>query len=125
MENWGLILFRENRLYHNKETESEDDRFTLIQIMAHELAHQFFGNLVTSNWWSDIWFNEGMSSLFEMELTDYAMPNDTHRCEAERHKSIRSAMKFEEERTEPLTVRIRQVETAEEGERCLIHFPTV
>ncbi len=53
------------------------------------------------------------------------MPNDTHRCEAERHKSIRSAMKFEEERTEPLTVRIRQVETAEEGERYLIHFPTV
>ncbi|XP_046447507.1 aminopeptidase N-like isoform X2 [Daphnia pulex] len=116
MENWGLILFRENRLYHNKETDSEDDRFTLIQIMAHELAHQFFGNLVTSNWWSDIWFNEGMSSLFEMELTDYAMPNDTYRCEAERHKSIRSAMKFEEERTEPLTV-IRQVETAEEAEK--------
>ena len=66
MENWGLILFRykikftkrlisyiifpyafsENRLYHNEENDSEDDRFSLIQILAHELAHQFFGNLV-------------------------------------------------------------------------------
>jgi hypothetical protein len=44
------------------------------------------------------------------------MLNDTYRCVAERHKSIRSAMKFEEERTEPLTV-IRQVETAEEAEK--------
>jgi hypothetical protein len=85
-----------------------------------------------------------MSLLFEMESTDYVwiilkikyrnnlncnynllfrqMLNDTYRCVAERHKSIRSAMKFEEERTEPLTV-IWQVETAEEAEKMLIHFP--
>jgi hypothetical protein len=44
------------------------------------------------------------------------MPNYTYRCEAKRHESIRSAMKFEEERTEPLTV-LRQVETAEEAEK--------
>ena len=37
--------------------------------MAHELAHQFFGNLVTCDWWSDIAFYEGMCGLFEMELT--------------------------------------------------------
>ncbi len=36
--------------------------------MAHELAHQFFGNLLTSVWWSEIWLNEGMSNLFEHEL---------------------------------------------------------
>jgi hypothetical protein len=41
--------------------------------MAHELAHQFFGNLVTCDWWSDIYFYEGMCGLFEIELTKSVM----------------------------------------------------
>ena len=94
---------------------------------------------MTSDWWGDIWFNEGMSTLFEIELTEHvilnylilknsyisnsddisvhkAMPDDTFRSEAERLQSIRRAMKFEEERIDPLTV-IRQVQTSEEAEQ--------
>lgn len=116
MENWGLILFRDDKLYHNEETDSEDDRFYRTQIMAHELAHQFFGNLVTCDWWSDIWFNEGFSSFLEVDIINHAMPNETFRPEAAQLKGIRNAMKFEEKHVKPLTV-VRQVETADEADR--------
>lgn len=62
---------REKSLIHDEKTDSEKDRFEDVQTMAHELAHQFFGNLVTSDWWSDIWFNEGFSCMLESALVKH------------------------------------------------------
>ncbi len=67
------FMFSENRLFFKEGIDSEGDRFQVVQTMAHELAHQFFGNLVTCDWWSDIGFYEGMCGIFEFELTKHVI----------------------------------------------------
>ena len=66
---WGCCS--EDTLLSNKETSSQVDRCMIANVIAHEVAHQWFGNLVTCRWWDDIWLNEGMATLFaEMALIE-------------------------------------------------------
>ncbi|GAB0092441.1 Aminopeptidase [Sergentomyia squamirostris] len=65
MENWGLIFFRESAMLvpEDKERRSSAEHTEHVaRILAHELAHQWFGNLVTMKWWSDLWLKEGFSN---------------------------------------------------------------
>ena len=73
MENWGAISFREMRLLVDERTDARARQQTLFTI-AHEVAHQWFGNLVTMQWWTDIWLNESFATLMQEELCEELYP---------------------------------------------------
>ncbi|EPY73394.1 endoplasmic reticulum aminopeptidase 2 [Camelus ferus] len=74
MENWGLITYRETSLLFDPKTSSTSDKLWITEVIAHELAHQWFGNLVTMEWWNDIWLNEGFATYMELISVNATYP---------------------------------------------------
>ncbi|XP_077419547.1 aminopeptidase Ey-like [Vanacampus margaritifer] len=74
MENWGLITYRESALLYNPDVSSNWDKEWVASVIAHELAHMWFGNLVTTRWWNDLWLNEGFATYVSYLGADYAEP---------------------------------------------------
>lgn len=74
MENWGLITFRETCLLVDKNNTAFQNKQWVALIIAHEIAHQWFGNLVTMEWWDDLWLNEGFANYIEYSAIDSIFP---------------------------------------------------
>lgn len=74
MENWGLITYRESALLTDPNNRSTGTEQYVSIVVAHELSHQWFGNLVTMKWWDDLWLNESFASLMEYIAVDSLHP---------------------------------------------------
>ncbi|XP_018019808.1 puromycin-sensitive aminopeptidase-like protein, partial [Hyalella azteca] len=74
MENWGLITYRETALLYDPAVSSASNKQRVAAVVAHELAHQWFGDLVTPSWWTDLWLNEGFASYLENLGVDAVEP---------------------------------------------------
>lgn len=75
MENWGAIFYFENELLFDPKVMTESNRQRIHTVVAHEMAHQWFGDLVTMRWWDDLWLNEGFASWMEGKATNDLNPS--------------------------------------------------
>ena len=75
MENWGLVLYREASLMYQPKVSTADQKRGVAAIVAHELSHMIFGNLLTPEWWSDAWLSEGFARYMQYELMAASKPS--------------------------------------------------
>ena len=74
MENWGGITFFESRLLFNPATNAVTAQRGIFSVLAHEMAHQWFGDLVTMGWWDNLWLNEGFASWMQVKAAEQFYP---------------------------------------------------
>lgn len=112
MENWGAIFYFEPYLLVDPQLSTQRDRQNVYEVVAHEVAHMWFGNLVTMQWWDDLWLNEGFATWMASKTTDHYKPEwNVWRMNLE---SREQAMRLDaRDSTHPI---VRPVRTYEEAE---------
>jgi aminopeptidase N len=74
MENWGAIFYSQDTVLFDPDKSTEADRQTVFEVVSHEMAHQWFGDLVTMSWWDDLWLNEGFARWMQTYAADDLHP---------------------------------------------------
>ncbi|KAF7637818.1 hypothetical protein Mgra_00002792 [Meloidogyne graminicola] len=95
MENWGLILCRQQNLFYIEGVQAYRDKQFVTDVLAHEIAHMWFGDLVTMEWWDDLWLNEGFATIMGMKAADYA-ENSTSRTSQLFYEHTVKAFRFDQ-----------------------------
>lgn len=88
MENWGLITYREVALLADPATTTVASKQYIATVIAHELSHQWFGNLVTMKWWNNLWLNESFATLMEYLAVDAIHPEWNAWLDFASHESV-------------------------------------
>lgn len=91
MENWGLVTYREAYLTLDPDNTPLSTKQVVASVIAHELAHQWFGDLVTMNWWDDLWLNESFANMMEYVALDALQP-DWHIWEMFQQSEVSAAL---------------------------------
>ncbi|XP_032061871.1 LOW QUALITY PROTEIN: leucyl-cystinyl aminopeptidase [Aythya fuligula] len=113
MENWGLVTFRETALLYDSKTSSARDKKLITAVIAHELAHQWFGNLVTMEWWNDLWLNEGFATFMEYFAMEEVFP-ELHSDEDFLNLIFKAMMKDSMNSSHPVSSAVQSSEQIEE-----------
>jgi len=114
MENWGLVTYREVALLCNEATVSTSMKQRICSVICHELAHQWFGNLVTMAWWDDLWLNEGFANWMQTFASDALTP-EWHIWESYVSKEQQRALQLDGLRSShPIQVPIANASEVEE-----------
>jgi tricorn protease interacting factor F2/3 len=108
MENWGAITFRETILLFDPKTSSTKTKQFIAEVISHELAHQWFGNLVTMKWWNDLWLNESFATYMATKIVDEFYP-EWDLWDQFLETSMNSAMMLDGLKTShPIDVKVRK-----------------
>jgi aminopeptidase N len=75
MENWGAITYIDSSLLYDPKDSTQLTKASIFEVVAHEMAHQWSGNLVTMAWWNNLWLNEGFASWMQKKSTDFFNPS--------------------------------------------------
>jgi aminopeptidase N len=114
MENWGAIFTFEYVLLNDPAITTESQRQGIFSVEAHEMAHQWFGDLVTMAWWDDLWLNEGFASWMENKTTQHFHPD--WGADIDRVGSREGAMSLDAlNSTHPVVQEVRTVEQANQA----------
>ncbi|XP_043565739.1 leucyl-cystinyl aminopeptidase-like isoform X1 [Chiloscyllium plagiosum] len=113
MENWGLITFREITLLYKEDSASVLDKQIVSMVIAHELAHQWFGNLVTMEWWNDLWLNEGFATFMEFFSLEKVFP-ELQVADRFLHTRFKAMEKDSMNSSHPLSTPVKTAEQIEE-----------
>lgn len=106
MENWGLITYREIALLAHPKTTSISSKQYIATVIAHELSHQWFGNLVTMKWWNDLWLNESFATLMEYLAVDALEPDWDVWLDFASHESITALRRDAIDGVQPVQVEV-------------------
>jgi tricorn protease interacting factor F2/3 len=113
MENWGAITFREILLHADEDTSTSTKK-SIVEVIAHEIAHMWFGDLVTMKWWDDLWLNESFATFMAYKVVDWAYPQWKIWQDFVKNSTGGAMARDALNSTHPIEARVRSPEEVEE-----------
>lgn len=111
MENWGAVMYFEDTLLLDPQFSTTSNKQNVYSVVAHEMAHQWFGNIVTMQWWDDLWLNEGFASWMESKASQKFNPEWHSELSAVDSRNYAMSQDAQQT-THPIVQQVRNLEEA-------------